>query len=246
MKTSPLQLRHPAKQLPQSHAAFCSGKKRRKTDARSMSRAAVGELCHARRRKTSVAQLNLFFRLSPPAAERLTLLRAPIRGFASKPAPARTLLAAPPLTAPTAGRIYYNIHKSTLPRRQKPWPQSRRVRKSLFQNQRHETKTERSRSTGSFLHQKKQPSIIPGPKNVRKIVVQIIEIRIPLNHLFHHQILLLGDGIVRNFFFVDIFHRLSTFSVVIRITERPRRLLRRSQHKTRFFSLIMRRRLISA
>ena len=76
-------------------AAFRAGEKRRKTDARSMSRAAVGELCHARRRKTSVAQLSLSFRLPAPAPGVLTLLRAPIRGFASKPAPPLTLLVRP-------------------------------------------------------------------------------------------------------------------------------------------------------
>ena len=68
-------------------AAFCAGKKRRK---------------------------NLSFRLSSPAAEGLTLLRAPIRGFVNKPAPALTLLVPPPLTAQTSGRILFKIKEMVI------------------------------------------------------------------------------------------------------------------------------------
>ena len=46
---------------------------------------------------------SLSFRLSPPATEELTLLRAPKRGFASKPAPPLTLLVPPPLDGSDIG-----------------------------------------------------------------------------------------------------------------------------------------------
>ena len=50
---------------------------------------------------------SLSFRLSPPTTEELTLLRAPIRGFASKPAPPLTLLVPPPLNGSDIGADFF-------------------------------------------------------------------------------------------------------------------------------------------
>ena len=49
---------------------------------------------------------NLCFRLSSPATESLTLLRAPIRGFASAPTPVLMLLVLLPVTAQRSGRKF--------------------------------------------------------------------------------------------------------------------------------------------
>ncbi|MCM1151703.1 MAG: hypothetical protein NC209_03605, partial [Alistipes sp.] len=72
---------------------FVPAKSGGKPTLEAWAEAACG-LCHARRRKTSEAQLNLSARLSPPATERLTLLRAPIRGCAAQRACAAYTVAA--------------------------------------------------------------------------------------------------------------------------------------------------------
>ena len=84
---------------------FVPAKSSGKTDARSEGRGRLRTMPR-KEEENKRSAVSLSFRLSSPAVEGLTLLRAPNRGFASEPAPALTLLVPPPPTAQTSGRNF--------------------------------------------------------------------------------------------------------------------------------------------
>ena len=76
--------------------------------------------------------------------------------------------------------------------------------------------------------------------------MQVKQIRITLYHLPLDQILVLGDAVVRDFVLVNILPRPVVLRF-LRIYNAPREgILCLRQLKTRFFSFIIRRRLMSA